>query len=280
MAALASIIQPADQPTTRQGKKARAWSAVVVYLCLPGCLAIYGHRDVSIRVLDAESCEPIHGANVEIKYIQHELQLNTPAPVISATDAEGRAYMRLAVWDHIGKVSAPGYLTESYAFEMSFSEANVVHLFRMPRPKVTYVVPQDFTGLLRVQWEYTPPPADWVGQRRFTIRLMPDIVNQLPRTGLASKIHWFWSPVQYPDGQSLELVNLVYTDPDDDGAVRAYPFELLNRRLLYIGTEDESRRIYAMISAYQNKLALNPSIDRELFNDLFEERITWQKREH
>ncbi|MGA2497070.1 MAG: hypothetical protein ABSH20_04985 [Tepidisphaeraceae bacterium] len=84
---------------------------VGIGILLQGCIAIYGHRDVTVQVMDAETGKPISSASVTVSPSGAMLTYNLPATVMAQTDSAGMAVMRLAKWDRLDwSVLRPGYL--------------------------------------------------------------------------------------------------------------------------------------------------------------------------
>src|SRR5688572_12873537 len=88
-----------------------AFAGVVAPWC--GCIAIYRHHDVKVRVVDGETQQPVPKASVDVRY-RSMWNWNPPPPVHSLTDANGEATLRLATYKSGAdwEVGKDGYIRE------------------------------------------------------------------------------------------------------------------------------------------------------------------------
>jgi hypothetical protein len=155
----------------RNGRPARwLFFSVTLVAATSGCQAFYQYTPVGIRVRDAETREPIPGAEVHISY---PLSSSAYAPYDSTgtTDGEGIARLRAASYSDAGilvEVNAQGYMYEDKNLSVeqfrsrdpvsptgSGRTPNVsvvdVELYAEPRPSMELVVPNGYHGLVRAE---------------------------------------------------------------------------------------------------------------------------------
>jgi hypothetical protein len=168
----------------------------LLYLALPmgtapGCQAFHVYRPVSVLVRDAETKQPVPGAQVRITY---PLTRPSVAPYDSAeaTGGDGIAHLRAAPFGEAGlrvDASANGYLPEVLNVPVQAIEEIepapligtdhprpvnfVLEMCAGPSPTVELVLPNGFRGLVRadiqVHDEVPCPP----GQRCFRYQVDP-----------------------------------------------------------------------------------------------------------
>ena len=161
-----------------------AWAALLLALA-PGCQGLFGSRPAPVLVRDAETNEPIPGAEVRLSYPPTQLPVGPP-DCSEKTGDDGVARVQAAPYGDGGVavgVTARGYLSEekvlsaqavralepAHLFEAAERRppALVVELYAEPRPAVELIVPAGYRGLIRaavrVQEDAPSPP----GQRSF-----------------------------------------------------------------------------------------------------------------
>ena len=72
---------------------------------LPGCIDLYGHRNVEMQVKDAETLAPISNAHV-IWDCLCGTSLNPPGQYDFTTGIDGTVSGRVAIYDHAWSISA------------------------------------------------------------------------------------------------------------------------------------------------------------------------------
>jgi hypothetical protein len=153
----------------------------------PGCQVFHSYRPVAVLVQDAESRQPVPGAEVRLHYSLHEGAFNPPHESAGTTARDGVARLEAAPYEAGGVVaaaSAPGYLPA----EVSVSTAAirevgpaplfgaderqpvpvVVEVFAGPWPSVELILPTGYRGLLRVKLRIDPSAPCPPGQRCFS----------------------------------------------------------------------------------------------------------------
>jgi hypothetical protein len=159
---------------------------IVLIVAASGCQALHSYRPVPILVKDADTKQPIAGAEVRISYPFTE---NARAPWCSSgiTGSDGVARLRAAPVGDIGilvELETRGYLSERKDLPIAtvqalqpahwFEEverrpaAIVFEMYAEPRPTVELIVPSGYRGMVqvRVQAQDNAPCAP--GQRKFS----------------------------------------------------------------------------------------------------------------
>ena len=174
-----------------------------------GCLNLYWNHAVPVSVRDAETGAPIAGARVSVDYFTY-LELNHPAPGEAITDSEGNARIRWA--DNHGdewSVSAGGYVPRNgdNSFQLPFKGVGkppgklVFHLYRAPRPELRIIVPNGYSGAVRLRLLRTSGFIQGApGQRCLVVRLPRDGYVAISATPLLQRMSWFWDVPKLTEG--------------------------------------------------------------------------------
>jgi uncharacterized membrane protein YgcG len=146
-----------------------------------GCMSLQGQRPVPVLVRDAETGQPIAGAEVQIV---HPLLRGSPA-ITGHTAADGMVRLHARPSDDSGilEASATGYLLgwqdlpveELRKLEPAHllekveqrPARYVVDLYALPRPTVEFVVPAGFKGRFKAVWQIRHDAPTTPGQRCF-----------------------------------------------------------------------------------------------------------------
>ena len=164
----------------------RGWLGwMVVLLALPGCQAFYAYRPVPVLTIDAETKQPIAGAEVHLSYPVSRPPY-APSESLGAAGLDGVARLQAAPYGEGGvmiEASAPDYLGEQ-AFlttdqvqaidRAGFFEdvakrrpAITVALYKGPKPCVEFVVPTSYRGRITATVQIKPETPVLPGQRCF-----------------------------------------------------------------------------------------------------------------
>jgi hypothetical protein len=185
-------------------------------LLAAGCLSMHHYRPVAVTVQDAETKQPVAGANVRIWY---PMALEGLAPYDSSgtTGADGIARLRAAPYKDSGflvETTAKGYLFEELSLppELVRPPAKgddpgdvrvVVELFAEPSPAIELVVPAGYRGVVKadvqIQADAVYPP----GQRVFRYEVSASgavVVNGPP---LLRRVTPAGFRARYVDGSAL-----------------------------------------------------------------------------
>jgi hypothetical protein len=166
-----------------------AMAATAILTLVPGCVMLPGDRPVTVLVRDAETLQPIAGAEVSIS-CPLSRSFTGPTLVRATTEAAGlsRGLARLQVAPGGDSVTlmqteAPGHLAETKEIAADAIAAIerpgwferldrrppsfTVDLYAAPRPQVELTVPVGFRGPVKVRTEIVEAGAT-AGQRNFS----------------------------------------------------------------------------------------------------------------
>lgn len=251
--------------------------AILAASCLPGCIRIASHayETVDVRVLDAETNDPISNATVSIRYGHgEEIVLNQPKNVAATTDRHGRAVLEITGYIDMGvigwKVSALGYLTRyardplggrvpdeflKVATDHDAPLEAEIRLYRAPRPSVTIVVPDGYRGPLKIERE---PKPDWVqeaiGQRAFEFSASDDGYVFVEASRLLGRGVFSRASARYTDGTKIERIYTLYEPgKDNDIGLRTIGTFPRHRDLYVIGTKSDADSLRGMVYPPQHQ---------------------------
>lgn len=153
----------------------------VLLLALGGCQALYRYRDVPVLARDAETKQPIPGAEVRIYY---PLTPASRAPWTSSgeTGQDGVARLRAAPCGDAGarvEVTVAGYLFEGKDLPDEFVQAGksagpfVMDLYAGPRAAVELVLPAGYRGRVKAEVVVNEDAPCAPGQRCFRYEVPP-----------------------------------------------------------------------------------------------------------
>ena len=235
----------------------RLWPVVFIAVG-SGCLSWPGERPLPVQVVDAETGQPIRGANVQIAYAFAPPPWATHGSAGAAAD-DGIARLWVAMGDDPAvtlEVSAVGHLPEERplpaptvnAIEsphlLEFTDrrppAVTIALYAEPRPGVELVLPAGYRGRVRAEVRVTDDTSPVPGRRLFAVDVPPTGAVEVVGPPL---LHHLLAPdfrLRYADGSPLSRnatesevgywwlkaegdvqVFLVGTKSDYDDAVRA-----------------------------------------------------------
>src|SRR5580704_490058 len=141
---------------------------ILVLAFAPGCQVFHPYRPVPVLVRDAETKEPIPGAEVRITYPFTDPEL-APWDSVGRSADDGIARLRAAPYGTgiLMEVTAPGRLSEHKDLSADAVGAiepagwfestdrrpasQVIELYAEPRPTVELVVPAGYRGLVRAE---------------------------------------------------------------------------------------------------------------------------------
>ena len=196
------------------------------YLCFllaiaSGCQAFHQYRPVVVLARDAETKQPIQGAEV---FISYPLTPSSCAPWNSsgATGADGIVRLRAAPNEEGGiriEGTAPGYLSEAkelpdevvkklkparlFVAEDARPVSFALELYAEPRPIVELVVPTGYQGMVKVEVQVQEDAVCPPGQRCFTCVVPPSGVVQVTGPPLLRHIWRLDFRAKYADGTAL-----------------------------------------------------------------------------
>jgi hypothetical protein len=158
---------------TRHGTRALLFP-VLLLLGLPGCQVFQRRPPLPIQVRDAETKQPIAGAEVRAWYPMR--RYGSAQETATVTAADGMTLLPLTA-DSAGmmvEAQAHGYLfgelsvpSEVFTEHSSPPTRVVVELFAEPAPSVELIVPNGFHGVVKAELRYDESLSFPPGQRRF-----------------------------------------------------------------------------------------------------------------
>ena len=133
-------------------------AALVVTACVPRGRALRQHR---VRVVDAETATPLSGATVDLHVFPSAPEMPDPGHLRVTTSTQGELTIRSEAEPAIWQVRAEGYieqrLTSSaghlpprYAAHATSAYDGIVHLYRMPEPRLAVQVSETYAGPLTI----------------------------------------------------------------------------------------------------------------------------------
>lgn len=164
---------------------------VLLLASAPGCQALHHYRPVAVEAVDAETQQPIPGADVRIWY---PLAPPSQAPWYSTgtTGDDGIVRLRAAPFGYGGLAvegNAKGYLLEqknlsveavhaiapAHAFEAVDQRpvSVVLAMYAEPRPAVELVVPTGYRGMVKADVQVQEGASCPPGQRCFSYAVPP-----------------------------------------------------------------------------------------------------------
>jgi hypothetical protein len=193
------------------------WIAVLLTVAEPGCLLLQHPKSVSVLVRDAETKQPINGAEVKLMCLSARTAKHPPETT-GATGNDG--VVRLAAAQDVETAfvqgGGKGYITEEAnlpaaiivnAKPLKRGETGppdfVLDVYAEPAIKVELVVPNGYRGLVKVEVE-TQPDAPWTpGQRNLRCEVPPSGVVHLKGPPLLRHLRSWDYSAHYADGTPL-----------------------------------------------------------------------------
>jgi hypothetical protein len=184
----------------------------------PGCQALYRYRPVPVLVRDAETKQPIVGAEVRVSY---PLTRPSQAPwdSVALTGDDGVARLRAAPYGSAGvrvEAAAKGYLSEDLSVPVEtvqemepprpFEDTTqrparfVLEMYTEPGPRVELILPNGFRGLIRAEVRIQEDAPLSPGQRIFRFPVEPPGVVQVSGPPLLRRIYAPDYAARYADG--------------------------------------------------------------------------------
>lgn len=177
-----------------------------------GCGFVHSYRTVNVHVIDAETRQPIAGADVELSYLTM-LDPFAPWPSSGRTAPDGIARLRATPFHSIHmRAKAEGYQWEDRSVTSAIIEAInkkehtqpdvVFEMYAEPRATVELVVPVGYRGVIRTEFVrdegYGLP-----GQRQFSYPVPESGIVQVRGPRMLT-LTWTQTKARYADGTSLD----------------------------------------------------------------------------
>jgi uncharacterized membrane protein YgcG len=191
---------------------------VLLVALTSGCQNLHAYRPVVVQARDAETKQPISGAEVLVAY---PLVESFPAPEQSTgtTGNDGVTRVRAAPYGNVGiqvTVAAKGYLSEEKDVSVAVLQAIqpagwfeaverrpvnfVVELYAGPQPTVELVVPTGYRGLVKVDLQARDDVACPPGQRLFSYEVPPSGILSSAGPVLLRRVFGANFTARYADG--------------------------------------------------------------------------------
>ncbi len=257
--------------------------ALIFTVFLSGCIAIYKHRDVVVEVIDFETGEPVEGAEVVVSYDPF-FQINPPKKIEAMTPASGRLELRVPTFQDGGSWSVrkhDSYMStglhspfskwaREHAPEAFDGDRIRLWMLRKPQPRAVLLLPEAFTGLLRLEFEPQPVIPGPI-TRHFEIAVPPDGLVHIREDGGLQVVNWHEARCVYPDGLRLAHAQLS-RQPDPTGYGVYWLGSAPYRSMYLIGTAAQARRVHEFMNnlTYDKLGGLNYESDTQLFDAVFE----------
>jgi hypothetical protein len=207
----------------RNSRLARCLFCPVLLLAVvSGCQTFHVYRPVAVQVRDAETKQPIPGAEVRISYPLMQDSL-TPPDSFGLTNGEGITRLRATPYGKAGitlKATAKGYLPEeqgvlvetikeikpAYLFESTdHRPVNfVLEAYAEPPFSVEFIVPTGYRGLVKAEVKIQEDAPLTPGQRCFSYPVSPDGVVQVKGSAILRRIPALEYRAKYADGAPLK----------------------------------------------------------------------------
>jgi hypothetical protein len=202
-----------------------AWSAVFAFLAataVAGCQSLHNYRTVVVEARDAETKQPLAGAELHLSYPLASSSF-APRESLGSTGRDGVVRLEAAPYGDTGvlvDVTLPGYMSERKSYGIDaiqaikpvgfFESADkrtvnfVVEMFAEPFPGVELVLPDGYRGTVKatvkVRDDITCPP----GQRLFSYVVPPSGIVEVTGPSLLRRVFGPDFHARYANGTVLK----------------------------------------------------------------------------
>lgn len=186
-----------------------------------GCQSLHGYRPVPVRVEDAETNQPIAGAEVRLSYPNTQPSL-APRNSFGTTAADGIARLEAAPFGEPGpvvEVNANGYMAEEKYLTLEAVQAIpparrsekieerpvclVVRMLAEPEPTVELILPTGYRGVVRARVAIQEDMPQTPGQRCFRYEVPSSGIVEVAGPPLLRRIFATDFRARYADGATL-----------------------------------------------------------------------------
>jgi hypothetical protein len=191
--------------------------------CSGGCFS----KVVRVHVFDAESEEPLAGAEVTASYgASFFPDLPPPSPPLAHTDAQGHAALRVREWRRAAMIRAtvPGYLPYVDQTQLgtlqeirdALARENAAKvppdqvelgLYREPLPTVRIVIPDGYRGPIQIHWNRTAGYHQPSGVREFIYHFSPGQVIEMTLAPPMQFVRYTDYDAAYASGTMIEAAD-------------------------------------------------------------------------
>jgi hypothetical protein len=194
---------------------------ILLLATVPGCQVFHAYRPVTVQARDAETKQPIPGAEIRLSYPLVRPS-DGPWQSVGTTGGDGTTQLRAAPYGEAGimlDVTKPGYMSEQKNYPTEAVKAIesswfikpagpptvnfVVEMYAEPFPSVELVLPNGYRGTVKVGvkiQEDVPCPA---GQRLFSYQVPPSGILQITGPPLLRRVFSPDFSARYVDGTVL-----------------------------------------------------------------------------
>ncbi len=167
---------------------------------ITGCHMLHPTPTIPVVVLDAETKEPIAGAEVQL-WTRLDVSPGHVEPS-GITGPDGMARIKVAISkeaDVLIHVCAPNYLPDAVDLMLAGKGAGappggaIVEMFAGPRPTIQLLVPDNFRGDLKVEVKIQDDAQSHIRQREFLYKVPP--LTPLNVAGMPVVVHVVGPPV-------------------------------------------------------------------------------------
>jgi len=286
-------------------KSTKYLAALLICLCVllnNGCFKIYFYEDYPLKVVDAESNQPIEGALVRVDYFMPGGGFfipNSPKEMTVRTDVNGKVKLKYAnnpgMWVWYYGIEAEGYmrfisyLDRYHTFNQVNKSEYVASLYSKPDPRIEIIVPDNYQGPVAIEFVKTNDVnQSEPGQRLFSYHIQQDgylAIETLPLfvpSELIHKVSYHMHPdvsentvsVKRENGSKIKRIGGQYEqvmessgqepEIEPDSIIFRYVWSEGSKILYLIGTEHDKEVMY-------NKMFPKERIgwDRNVFNSYF-----------
>lgn len=232
------------------------------------CLGCHLYKPVDVRVLDIETRQPVPVATVSASYAAG-YEFFPPAEGVFKVNHEGVARVWIASgWEGRVRIrlEAPEYVSDGYLTEngssispghfgpfvpaairidrsdiRSLPKRLVLETWRAPDPQFEVVVPDDFRGHIKVQFNPLDVINLSVGQRRISRRMEPDGTVQFPLTRpILTSLDPADASFRFESGAVIPKAVKLVRDHRDHGVPETAVAVRYGRGGVFIGTSAEA----------------------------------------
>ena len=198
-------------PRRVQVRRVAPWLLCLLSV-LPGCMSWSGYRPIAIQVRDAETKQPIGGAEVRIWY-------PTEPPAKAGTNSRGLTQpdgiARMQVSSDpaacpLAELSAPGFLWEEKSLPGKDAKKNphavdvTFEMYAEPRPTGELVVPTGYRGVIEVKVQVHEDAPAVPSQRAFRAVVSPTGAAEVTGPPILHYVNGQGFQAKYADGTPIK----------------------------------------------------------------------------
>lgn len=139
----------------------------VFALCLTSACVSTGLKQYTLRIIDAETNAPVTGATLDLYYYPSAPEAPDPNHPRTSANAQGEFAVQVSGEPVIWQVRAADYIEQRfssikggiptrYAAQTTRGYGGVIHLYRLPEPRLVILVSDTYTGPLTINLQPAP----------------------------------------------------------------------------------------------------------------------------